>query len=132
METCTYDLGHSAARATHYYNAYEGDRVNLCTDCAAGFGYPQYLVEYPVEAPWRPVREYLVTVLDGNGLGGELPELFTMDDNGAEWWLGLMGCPEVDYLLGDALWEPYRAHQAVNGNTTYEVRAVTVLPLARV
>jgi hypothetical protein len=75
------------------------------------------------------VREYLVTILGGNGIGSDLPEVYTMDDNTAEFWLDLMGCPEVDYLLSDALWEPYRAHQALNGSTTYEVRAVTALPL---
>jgi hypothetical protein len=42
METCTYDLDHSAVKATHYYKAYKGGRRNLCADCAAGFGYPEY------------------------------------------------------------------------------------------
>ncbi|MDX3405137.1 hypothetical protein PV708_02640 [Streptomyces sp. ME02-6977A] len=130
METCTYDLDHSAVAATHYYRAYEGDRVNLCLDCANRFGYPQYLVEYP--RPWRPEFGYLVTVLNGEPSGDELPEIYPMDGNAAEFWLDLLGCKEVDYLLADAAWEPYRPHYSEHGGVTYEAQRVTCLPVVQV
>jgi hypothetical protein len=127
METCTYELDHSAIAATHYYNAYEGDRVNLCFGCASRFGYPQYLVEYP--QPWRPEYGYLVATLNGTGELGDELDLWPMDGSSVEWWLDVLGCPDVDGLVADAAWEPYRAHQVVDGAWTWEATRVTCLPL---
>lgn len=127
MEACTYELDHSATEATHYYRTYGGDRVNLCWDCANRFGYPQYLVEYP--QPWRPEYGYLVASLVGNGRDDLANDVWPMEGSSTEWWLDVLGCPDVDGLLADAAWEPYRAHYAEEAGFTYEVTRVTCLPL---
>lgn len=129
METCTYDLDHSAVAATHYYKAYEGDRVNLCFDCASRFGYPQYLVEYPVARPWRPEAAYLVNIHDGSGQGSEVADVWPETETETVAWLSNLPRQEADWLLADAIYAAYDAHFAEYGDWTYEVRKVTCLPV---
>jgi hypothetical protein len=128
METCTYELDHSAIAATHYYRACDGDRVNLCFGCASRFGYPNYLTEYP--KPWRKEYGYLINAFDGSGLGDPVSDVWPFEEIHAEEWLAILGC-QSKYLLADAAWEPYRAHQSI-GTLTYEATRVTVLPLVQV
>ncbi|MGM9381100.1 hypothetical protein [Streptomyces antibioticus] len=127
METCTYELDHSKIKATHYYRAYEGDRVNLCFGCAGRFGYPQYLVEYP--RPWRPQYGYLVNAHTGNGSSDWVSDLWPFEGEGTVQWLDILGCPDAELLVADACWEPYRAHYSENTGLVYEVTRVTCLPL---
>ncbi|QJD50725.1 hypothetical protein SEA_ISSMI_79 [Streptomyces phage Issmi] len=127
METCTYELDHSAVAATHYYRAYEGDRVNLCFGCANRFGYPQYLVEYP--RPWRPQYGYLVNAHTGNGASDWVSDLWPFEGEGTVQWLDILGCTDAELLVADAAWEPYRAHYSENAGLVYEVTRVTCLPL---
>ncbi|QAX95536.1 hypothetical protein SEA_BARTHOLOMEWSD_88 [Streptomyces phage BartholomewSD] len=127
METCTYDLDHSAIAASHYYRAYEGDRVNLCFGCASRFGYPQYLVEYP--GPWRTQYGYLVNAHTGNGSSDWVSDLWPFEGEHTVQWLGILGCPDSELLVADACWEPYRPHYSENTGLVYEVTRVTCLPL---
>lgn len=129
METCTYDLDHSAIAATHYYKVWEGDRVNLCFGCAERFGYPQYLVEYPAKRAWRPETAYLVNIHDGSGLGSDVAEVWPENETATMAWLSDLPYREADYLMADAIWDPYRAHQAEQGGCVWELRKVTLLPM---
>ncbi|MDX3525091.1 hypothetical protein P1P75_01130 [Streptomyces sp. ID05-39B] len=131
MDTCTYDLDHSAVEATHYYKAYEGDRVMLCFGCASRFGYPQYLVELPRPRSWRTEYGYLVNVQIGTGQGDLVADVWPMEGDGVESWLTILGCQESKYLVADAAWEPYRPHYSVNDDFTYEATRVTCLPVVQ-
>lgn len=126
MNICTYDPDHSAV-ATHYYLTEGGSKRDLCYDCAYRFGYPQYLAEYP--RPWAPEHGYVTAYLNGEGAEGVLPGAWTMTDGQTEFWLEILGCQDIDGLMADAIWDPYRAHQVVDGSWTYEVTRVTVLPV---
>lgn len=130
MNTCTYELEHRDIKATHYYRAYEGDRVNLCFGCAGRFGYPQYLVEYP--RPWRTVYGYLTNTLAGSGESDLVADVWPFEEEGTTWWLDILGCPDPEILVADAAWEPYRAHQSERSGLTFELTRVTCLPLVQV
>ncbi|MEU6572305.1 hypothetical protein [Streptomyces sp. NPDC046805] len=115
--------------ATHYYLTAGGYHRYLCARCEAGFGYPQYLVQITPD-PWRTEYGYLINAFDGSGLGDQVADVWPFEGNQAEEWLAVLGCDDK-YLLADAAWEPYRAHQSVQ-LLTYEATRVTVLPLVQV
>jgi hypothetical protein len=115
--------------ATHYYLTAGGYNRYLCAHCADRFGYPEYLVQLTPD-PWRPQYGYLINAFDGSGLGDQVADVWPFDDDQAEAWLMILGC-EDKYLLADAAWEPYRAHQTIE-RLTYEATRVTVLPLVQV
>ncbi|WJN62618.1 hypothetical protein [Streptomyces phage phiScoe1] len=127
---CTYAAHYEAHEvpATHYYDTVGGARLHLCAECADRFGYPEYLVPLR-RADWQSEYGYLVASLVGNGRDDLTADLWPMDGSSTEWWLEVLGCPQVDYLLADAAWEPYRAHQAQDAGFTFEVTRVTCLPL---
>ncbi len=127
-QTCTYDPSHWDVKASHYYRTCGGDTVSLCFGCASQFGYPQYLTEYPL--PWQPEAAYIVTVTDGTGATDWINEIAPLDEDVTEVFLALvLGRIEAQYMLADASWEPYRAHQAVAQGQTIEIRQVKTLPL---
>ncbi|MFJ6680572.1 hypothetical protein [Streptomyces werraensis] len=129
MIKCTYDPDHFAVAATHYYDTAGGRRVSLCFGCASRFGYPQYLVEYPL--PYGPEESYLITHTDGSGVTDWDAEIWPLPEDVTELYLAVvLGPREAQYMIGDASWEPYRAHQATSlGGVTMEIRQVKSLPL---
>jgi hypothetical protein len=114
--------------ATHYYLTAGGSNRYLCAYCADRFGYPQYLVQLTPD-PWRPEYGYLISAFDGTGSSDYVADVWPFDGDYAEGWLDCLGCEESNYLIADAAWEPYRAHQSTVSTLTYEATRVTVLPL---
>jgi hypothetical protein len=115
--------------ATHYYRTAGGSNRYLCAYCAGNFGYQQYLVELGRKS-WRKEYGYLISAFDGSGLADPVSDVWPFEGDHAEEWLTVLGC-EDQYLLADAAWEPYRAHQVVS-TLTYEATRVTCLPLVQV
>jgi hypothetical protein len=125
---CTYAF--HPATATHYYRTAAGTKLHLCADCASSFGYPEYLV--PVQpAPWRKEYGYLVNAHIGDGSDDLVADLWPFEGDDAERWLRALGNQDK-YLLADAAWEPYRAHQSEAQGLTIECTRVTCLPLVQV
>lgn len=124
---CTYGLFHDDIEATHYYDSYEGVRVNLCFGCATHYGYPQYLREYP--RGWAPEQRFIVNDRRGRGRSrqhnGVWPETESVTVQHLQPWFG----PEAEFLLADALYARYLPIRAESGGRTCEVIAVTALPL---
>ncbi|AUG87265.1 hypothetical protein KGG77_gp03 [Streptomyces phage Omar] len=127
MRTCTYNLTHAPAEATHYYVTEGGSRMDLCFGCAGWFGYPEYLREYPRE--WAPQPGYLLNIQDGTGFGVPVVDTWTESEAEVNMWLSSLPAAEADWLLADAMYEPYASHFAEHGGETYELRRVTVLPM---
>jgi hypothetical protein len=117
--------------ATHSYRTAGGRTAYLCAYCATQFGYPQYLVELG-RKDWRKEYGYLINGFDGSGQGDLVADVWPFEGDHAEEWLTILGTPDADYLLADACWEPYRAHQSSISGLTYEVTRVTCLPLVQV
>ncbi|QAY15904.1 hypothetical protein SEA_TINABELCHER_81 [Streptomyces phage TinaBelcher] len=129
MDHCTYDLDHSAVAATHYYRAYEGDRVMLCFGCASRFGYPQYLVQIN-----KPVRQsgYLIQVFDGTGMDDPVTAVWPFESDQAESWVRtITACTResAEWLVGDAAYDPYNPQYLDSADLTVEVTRVTCLSL---
>jgi hypothetical protein len=125
---CTY--GDHLATATHYYDTAGRGKSYLCQDHADRFGYPEYLVQITPD-PWRPQYGYLVNSHTGDGASDPVADLWPFEGDHAEWWLGILGNQDK-YLIADAAWEPYRAHQTEVQGLTIECTRVTVLPLVQV
>ncbi|WP_327424355.1 hypothetical protein OG763_38310 [Streptomyces sp. NBC_01230] len=122
---CTY--GDHLATATHSYETAGGSTSYLCEGHADRFGYPQYLVQLK-PSPWRTQYGYLVNSHTGDGASDPASDLWPFDEANTEWWLGILGNQD-QYLLADAAWEPYRAHQTEVQGLTIECTRVTVLPI---
>jgi hypothetical protein len=126
---CTTD---TAAKATHYYDTYGGQRRLLCAECANRFGYPQYLVE--LNPPKPPLRQagYLVQTFDGTGSSDPVTEVWPFEETVALAWVEVVtGCDKVsaDWLIADAIWAAYEPQNQEAGELTVEVTKVTCLLL---
>ncbi|UFD98014.1 hypothetical protein PQC18_gp76 [Streptomyces phage Pablito] len=119
-------------KATHYYKSHGKGNQGRCAYHAEQFGYPEYLVELePPKAALR-VPGYVILFNEGNGNEDEVAVVWPFEEELAEWWVGHISAAEksdVQWLIDDAVYDPYRPQYLERGEVTVEVTRVTCLTL---
>ncbi|WP_438470764.1 hypothetical protein [Streptomyces asiaticus] len=85
-----------------------------------------------IKPAWWPEYAFLVIGRDGSGQDVGASLIWPIGGDQAELWLWSLGAQYPVLTVADAKHAPYEAHytEAPRGGVTYEVRRVTVLPLA--
>ncbi|ATI18941.1 hypothetical protein SEA_SQUEAKYCLEAN_78 [Streptomyces phage SqueakyClean] len=119
-------------KATHYYRTVGGDNAGRCQYHADQFGYPEYLIE--LEPPKAALRQpgYVILFNEGNGNEDEVAVTWPFAEELAEWWVENITAAEksdVQWLVADAAYDPYRPQYLERRDVTVEVTRVTCLAL---